>query len=347
MKKALKSSIVFIFIISLFFGFTSCKTKVTPKQETVEVSIPDPDELVGEETRLLLDYLNELGDYVNSRNFPSLIKASSVYEGLGSKQLVIDIRKPELFAKGHIKDAVNILFENIPDYFELKIVPFEFDKIIIISEDGQTSSYTTCLLRLMGYGNVYSMRWGMSGWNKDFAKDYWKKDISSEYQTRLDTATYEKLSPRKLPELNTGKTTGEEILLARVRQLFSEGLEPAHITAGEIFADAPGYYIMNYVRKDKYEAGHIPGSIRYKPQATLGIVTEMSTIPSDKKSVVYCDTGHNSEFITAYLRLFGYNAQTLLYGNNSFMFDKMLAEKESLSWLPFTDSEIEDYTYSK
>ena len=26
---------------------------------------------------------------------------------------------------------------------------------------------------------------------------------------------------------------------------------------------------MNYIRKDKYDAGHIPGAIRYKPKGTL------------------------------------------------------------------------------
>ena len=46
------------------------------------------------------------------------------------------------------------------------IKPFEFDRIVLVSNDGQHASYTTSLLRLMGYGNVYALRWGMSGWNK-------------------------------------------------------------------------------------------------------------------------------------------------------------------------------------
>ena len=61
--------------------------------------------------------------------------------------------------------AVNKRFEDLPSYFESGIKPFEYDRIILVSEDGQQASYTTCLLRLMGYGNVYAMRWGMSGWN--------------------------------------------------------------------------------------------------------------------------------------------------------------------------------------
>ena len=325
----MKFKIGSIFVVFMLFGtslwLSSCKTSNRPKQETTEVKPVDTDQLIGKESSLLLNYLNELGDYVNSRNFPSLIKASSVFEEIGNNQLIVDIRSPEHFAKGHIKGSVNVKFSDIPDYFESKIVPFKFDRIIIVSAGGQASSYTTCLLRLMGYGNVYSMRWGMSGWNKDFAKDNWLKALGSEYQDRLETTENEKASPSEWPELHTGKTTGEEILLARADQLFSEGLAPERISADEVFNASSNYYIMNYIRKDKYEAGHILGAIRYKPKGTLGIKDEMSTIPKNKEIVVYCETGHNSGFVTAYLRLFGYNAHTLWYGNNSFMYDKMVA----------------------
>lgn len=332
-------------------GVFSCKsgennqTKEQPPSAAIKTI--NPDELISNETKLLLDYLNELGDYVNSRQFPSLIKASSVNEGLDANQLVLDIRTPESYKKGHIKGARNIKFETIPDYFESTIIPFEFDKIIIVSEGGQSSSYATCLLRLMGYGNVYSLRWGMSGWNNEFARDGWFAAIGSDFQDKLETKIYPKAEQHKLPVLSTGGTTGEEVLLARAKQLFSEGIASAHVTSYDVFANTGEFYIMNYIRRDKYEAGHIPGAIRYKPQATLGIVKEMSTIPTDKTSVVYCGTGHNSGFVTAYLRLFGYDAKTLMYGNNSFMYDKMVAERDVLSWLPFTDEAVENYPFEK
>ncbi len=103
------------------------------------------------------------------------------------------------------------------------------------------------------------------------------------------------------------------------------------------------YFIINYERKDKYEDGHIPGAVRYKPEATLGYTMEMATIPYDKTVVVYCGTGHNSGFATAYLRLFGYDARTLRYGNNGFMFDKMVRQRVQLSWLPFTTAEVNNF----
>jgi len=45
--------------------------------------------------------------------------------------------------------------------------------------------------------------------------------------------------------------------------------------------------IINLDRKDKYEDGHIPGAVRYKPEGTLGYTDEMASIPADKPVVVY------------------------------------------------------------
>ena len=45
--------------------------------------------VIGSETALLLKDLSENGDYVNSQNFPSLIKASIVNQNIGKNQLII------------------------------------------------------------------------------------------------------------------------------------------------------------------------------------------------------------------------------------------------------------------
>lgn len=302
---------------------------------------------VNDEAQKLLKYLEETGDYVNGRNFPSLIKSSSVYKELDGKIKIIDIRNAGAYAKGHIKGAVNVEFSQIPNYLTKVIKPFEFDKIVLVCSDGQISSYATSLLRLMGYGNVYAMRWGMSSWNKDFAKDSWFYNVSSKYENKLELTENARSAAVDFPQMNTGKTTGAEIMAARFNSLFAAGCSDIFVTADEVFANPGNFFTINYERKDKYDAGHIPGSIRYKPNGTLGIVAEMESIPTDKSVVVYCGTGHNSGFVTAYLRLFGYNAKALIYGNNAFMYDKMIKDKVLLSWLPFTDADVENYAYVK
>lgn len=333
-----------IVVISVLFSCSGGQKQAEQAEISNEKTASMPVE-INAEAKLLLDYLVESGDYVNSREFPSLIGADATLESLSGKTLVIDMRKPEVFTKGHIKGAVNVEISGLMDYFENKIKPFEYDKIILACYSGQSSSYSTALLRLMGYGNVYSLRWGMSGWSPKM-ENKWLDNISSDYEAQLDTTDTPKAAPGDFPVMNTGKTTGAEIMDQRIQTLFTD-YENATISADTVFSHPEKYYIINYERKDKYDAGHIPGAMRYKPGGTLGIITEMQTIPADKQVVVYCGTGHNSAFVTAYLRLFGYNAKTLRFGNNGFMHDKMVREEQTMAWQPYTERDTKDYEVVK
>lgn len=342
----LSSSLGLILITGGCTGNKTEKKQEASVQEKTTTAVQTP-VVVGNETSLLLKDLKDNGNYVNSKEYPSLIKASIVNESLGKNILVIDIRSQKLFAEGHIKGAVNKKFEELPDYFEKGIKPFTYDKIIMVCNGGQQSSYTTSLLRLMGYGNVYSMRWGMSAWNNKYAEAGWLKNVSGKYESNLEMTVNERPVPKGMPELNTGKSTGTEIGNARFQKIFKEGTDSVFISAAQVFANPKKYYIINLERKDKYVDGHIPGAVRYKPEATLSYVEEMASIPTDKTVVVYCGTGHNSGFATAYLRLFGYDARTLKLGNNSFMYDKMVKERTALSWLPFTTADVNNFEVVK
>jgi rhodanese-related sulfurtransferase len=313
----------------------------TAPEQTARASVTSFDGAAG----VLIGQLREQGDYVNSRQFPSMIKAQTVYDELGGNMLLIDLRKEEFYRKGHIQGAVNVRRSEILDYFENDILPFQYDKIVLICYGGHLSSYTTQILRLMGYGNVYAMRYGMSGWHHDFAKDFWMAGISSDHQDELADEPGQKPPSVYQPLLQTSGTTGEEILYERARAALSEDNGPIFIDQESVFQNPEDYFIINFERKDKYESGHVPGAIRYKPQGTLGIPSVMSTIPTDKTIVVYCGTGHTSQFAVAYLRLFGYDARSMTYGNNGFMHQKMLEEREVLSWHPFTEEDIHDFPY--
>ena len=171
--------------------------------------------------------------------------------------------------------------------------------------------------------------------------------MSGKFETKLENSLNERPSALAMPELKTGLSTGSEIGAARFRKLFEEGTGDVLITADEVFGNPQKFYIINLERKDKYEDGHIPGSVRYKPEGTLGFTDEMASIPSDRPVVVYCGTGHNSGFATAYLRLLGFDAHTLKYGNNGFMHDKMVKQRTALSWLPFTSDDVNNFDVVK
>ena len=331
------------FLLAILFMAVSCKSG-TDKPSLVKETAPE----AKTEADLLVEYLAKSGDYVNSRQFPSMIKPETVLKSLDSGCHVIDLRDPGVFANGHIKGAVNVQFSDIPAYFENGIKPYEYDKIILVCDHGQRSSYTTQLLRLMGYGNVYSMRWGMAAWNPALAGDGpWPELTGSDFSSKLETKENLAPVPGTYPSPGTGKSTGKEIFKERIQKLFSEGLKDFSVSAEDVFANTDSFYIINYERKDKYDFGHIPGAVRYKPGATLGIEAEMKTIPPDKEVVVYCATGHNSAFVVAYLRLLGYKAHSLRFGTNSFMYDKMVQEKTRLSWEAFSAEMVKDYPFTK
>jgi rhodanese-related sulfurtransferase len=209
------------FTILVVTIFTSCAggQKKANQAETVSEQPASQPVEINNEAKLLLQYFESNGDYVNSREFPSLIKAASVFEELNGKIHIIDLRGPKSFAEGHIKGAVKVDFKDLPEYFSSKIKPFEFDKIIVVCYSGQISSYTASLLRLMGYGNVYALRWGMSGWNKDLAYQ-WLEAISSEYEGKLELTENVKAVAGDFPVIGSGKETGDEIADAQFKKLF-------------------------------------------------------------------------------------------------------------------------------
>jgi rhodanese-related sulfurtransferase len=329
----------------LLIGCKNSKTEQPVIIEAGDISEVSSPVTIDGETRMLIQYFKDNGDYVNSREFPSLIKASLVKEALDQNQkiLVIDLRPARKYSEGHILKSVNKRIEDLPEYFEAGIKPFEYEKIVMVCDDGQISSYTASLLRLNGYGNVFAMRWGMSAWNRSIAESVWLSGLSGEYESRIEKKTNERPAAKNMPLLNTGLSTGEEISVSRFNKLFSEGSGNIEITADEVFSNPQRFYIINYERKDKYDDAHIPGAVRYKPNATLGFTDEMASIPADKTAVVYCGTGHNSGFAVAYLRLMGYDARTLKFGNNSFMVEWMQKDQANLSWLPFSESDINNF----
>jgi len=95
MKKKMRfvSRIIIVVAILLFVG---CKSN-HPSEDNTKQEVT---EVIPGEADLLLEYLFESGDYVNSRLFPSMIKPETVFENLSSNMHIIDMRFSETFAKG-------------------------------------------------------------------------------------------------------------------------------------------------------------------------------------------------------------------------------------------------------
>jgi len=342
--KTLKFRLIALFVMLLIT--IQCKDNKKTEDQTLttnEVTETKAD-TQPDEFNLLVNHLQKNGDYINSEFCPAMIDAKAVKERTGhSDFLVIDIRKPEDFREGHIPHARNVKYYDIIDYFENQINPDDYSKIVMVCYSGQSASYLTSLLNMLGYDNVYAMKFGMSSWNKKNAKNFWLKNISSKYSDKLETAEHPKNTPGKYPELFTGEKNGKNILHKQAEMILQDPFKARLVSADEVFNHPENYYVINYWPKEKYLAGHIPGAVQYTPKKSLSTDTFLNTLPIDKPIVVYCYTGQHASMVAAYLNLLGYDARVLKYGANSFMHDKLVKNK----WHPFTAKKIYNYPLEK
>jgi rhodanese-related sulfurtransferase len=322
------------FLAVLFLGFiaTSCE-----KDEKVVI----------DESKVLVEYLESadsplMKDFVNS-DLPAIMSATDLKTLNETGQVyIIDIRAAADFANGHIANAHNVTVAGIVEHIKtVDLTPYT--KVAVVCYSGQTAGYATTLLRLMGYSKAFSLKWGMSSWNTAFANG-WKSAIAAgnTYATQFTADVTEKGAAVELPVIETGKTTGQEILEARVADLLTAGYDPAKVSSQTLFANLTNYYIVNYWPAAQYtDPGHIPGAIQYTPKETMKLAVDLKTLPTDKPIAVYCYTGQTSSALVAYLRLLGYDAKSVLYGTNGMIYDIMLAK----TMTTFKDAEIMGYEY--
>ena len=301
------------------------------------------------ESEVLLNYLESNNDYIN--NSGTFIITASDVNTLRitdpTKLLLVDIRDAVTYANGHIEGAVRVDFANLYDYIKT-INAANYTKVVIACCSGQTASYGVSLLRAIGgYNNVFALKWGMSSWDSSFAQSYWLANISNAYATQfVNTPSPSKNAKGQLPTtISTGKTNGQEILEARVKLLFAAGYAEATLPAISVMQHLTDYYVISYRTDALYlNPGHIPGAINYDP-AYLPFkgANDLTTIPTNKTSVLYCFTGQTSSYVGAYLRLLGYEVKSLSYGSNSMIYDIMLNGNFTNTFIPA--NEIKGYPY--
>jgi len=300
------------------------------------------------ESEVLAEYLESTNspigkDYVNT-DMPSIMKAEEVKTLNTTGQVyIIDIRSEADFDEGHIANAHNVTLANIVSHIaSVDLTPYT--KVAIVCYTGQTAGFATSLLRLLGYDKAFSMKWGMCSWNEFFATK-WNNAIANgnAYASEFTATAADKGGMNDMPVLSTGKTTGQEILEVRVNDLLTEGFSPAATTsAATVFGALSNYYIVNYWSDAHYsDPGHIPGAMQYTPKETMKLSVDLKTLPTDKPVAVYCYTGQTSAFLTAYLRLLGYDAKSVVYGTNSMIYDQMVAKEMTV----FNAAQIMGYDY--
>ncbi|MEE4116469.1 MAG: rhodanese-like domain-containing protein [Marinilabiliaceae bacterium] len=279
----------------------------------------------------------ELVKYIETSITPATIPAYITASDLDDKitaqtnMLIVDIRSANDYAAGHITGAVNVPDHKLLlQYLETNSVAMD-KEIYVVCYSGQSAAWSTALIRVAGYTNAKSLKFGMSSWSTEAGYDKWTGKISDDYfSSMVQTASPAKPAAGNLPSIDEGSEDGEAILDARLDKIFAEGFTcttDAATVMGGLY-DNPNYFIINFWSEEHYLVGHIPNSVNYEPaEDPFTLAKDLKTLPTDKTIVVYCYTGQTSAYMAAYLRLLGYDAKTLTFGANSMMYDHMPASK--------------------
>lgn len=223
---------------------------------------------------------------------------------------IIDIRTPAEFAAGRIEGAIRVDWANILTEAAKATKP-----ILVVCKTGQTATYAVALLRLAGYPDAQALKWGMSRWHADF--DIWSQNIGNIAQNHANWNT--DAAPTNLtfspPKFSSNQTDPAGILRERVEKVLAEGYKG--IQPATVLANPGNYFINNFFPQADYLAfGHVKGAYRIQP-LLVGEEQVLFLDPS-KEIVTYCYTGQTSGAITAYLRVLGYNATSMMWGMNNF-----------------------------
>ncbi len=115
-----------------------------------------------------------------------LINADALYENLNdgdtsNDPLILDIRKPEDYALGHIPGAVNIGAGALFTPEKLSLLPPN-RPIVVYCYSGQSSAQVVAALNLLGY-DAYSLRFGMPSWAlvEGVSAGPWNDSMSKNY----------------------------------------------------------------------------------------------------------------------------------------------------------------------
>lgn len=285
-----------------------------------------------DESQVLVDYMESVDSPIDVEAINKMIGASGE-TGLNTAILtgnpyIIDIRGEEYSTIGHIEGAVHVPAKDVISHLDNTDLS-AYDKVVVACYTGQTSAYVVTLANMAGHTTT-SLGFGMSSWNVATAGP-WNNNAKNTYATQLETAANPKAEEGALPVLETGFELAEDILAARIAEVNEAGFDAVKITADQVWTNPENYYIVNYWPENQYNLGHIPGAIQYTPNASMLSDADLKTLPTDKTIVVYCYTGQGSAFLSAYLRVLGYDAKSLLFGING-MATTWAADNGLTSW---------------
>lgn len=279
MKKFL---ILLLCILLITAGFTGCKKKDVVKEKAEAY-------------------------FANLPNDQNMITAQELFKKIDNKEdiFVIDVRPAEYYndynvGLGHIKGAVNLPFgKSIAE--NLKYIPN--DKLVVVYSDvDSTASQVVALLIVAGI-NAKAVQSGFMGIsNLETYSNYVDNQPVS-----LPTKVYQVDN-----DIQTAITKYFSDMSALENTPYKEFTVKPQTLKAAIDANSTEYYIVSVRKAADFAAGHIQGAVNI-PFAK-GMQEKFSTLPNNKKIVIYDYWAESAYQVSAILRLLGYDAYGLFGG---------------------------------
>jgi sulfur-carrier protein adenylyltransferase/sulfurtransferase len=242
---------------------------------------------------------------------------------------IVSVRQASAYALGHIPGAINIGLSELADADKLALLPTD-KKIVVYCYTGHTGSQATAILNMLGY-DATNLKFGMTAWTHDtevapsrFNPETHRMDYSYELTANTTTQTY------SLPTIENTTSNDETEILIAAAEAYVTSSPSWNIKAADLYLllndgdDSNDPFILSVRQASAYALGHIPGAVNIGLSA-LADADNLAKLPTDKKIVVYCYTGHTGSQATAILNLLGYDATNLKFGMTAWTEDTVVA----------------------
>lgn len=285
----------------------------TPTTPAATTTSEDPAKVI---KGAIQTYFNDIGSTVKNSYKITEKDLKTELEQSPDKYLVLDLRKADAYAQGHIKGAINVPYG--PDIAKNldNIRALAKDKTVIVAcYTGQTAGQTDSLLNVAGIKTL-SLNSGMGGASVGFATRGW---IGQNYPTVTEA------TPMPTAPAAASKNKAiDEAVQKYFYELPSDSYKidlPAMKDA--LAQEADKYYLVDVRKAEDFAKGHIKGAVNipYGPD----IAKNLDSIKDQSKGktvVVYCYTGQTAGQVDSLLNIYGIPTKSLNFGFGMEGFDK-------------------------
>ncbi|GAB6174822.1 rhodanese-like domain-containing protein [Paradesulfitobacterium aromaticivorans] len=305
-NKKLYSLLSLLVILGLLVsgcGQSTTPTATTPSSTSTPSTTAPAEDAAKAVKTAVVSYFNNIPTVGDSYKI-SEDKLKSELEQNAKAYLVLDIRKADEYAKGHIQGAVNVPFgKDIADNLD-KIRAASKDKTVIVAcYTGQTAGQTVSVLNVAGI-KTRSLHGGMGnginyGW------------LAKKFPTVTEATAMPQAAAVESPNKDIDKAVKDYFnnMPADSYKIDDPALKD------ELAKNADKYLVVDIRQAKDFDAGHIKGAINVPYGADLG--TKLDSLIEQSKGktlVVYCYTGQTAGQADSLFNLVGITAKSLNFG---------------------------------